>query len=119
MASDKLDKFRCSVVEGGRAIQVAIASENDALAWRRTDWRLSRMRLSRTSCKIKLRAADNLEHVGSRGLLLQRLSKVGGALTQFVEQPRVLDGDDGLSGEVLYQFDLLLGEWAHLVAERA
>ena len=31
-------------------------------------------------------------------------------LAQFVEQPRVLDGDDGLSGEVLDQFDLLVGE---------
>ena len=27
--------------------------------------------------------------------------EVCGSLTQFVEQPRVLDGDDGLSGEVL------------------
>jgi hypothetical protein len=32
-------------------------------------------------------------------------------LPQFVEQPRVLDGDDGLSGEVLYQRDLFVGEW--------
>ena len=29
---------------------------------------------------------------------------------QLVEQPRVLDGDDGLSGEVLHQLDLLVGE---------
>ena len=34
-------------------------------------------------------------------LLFQCLGKVGGALAQFVEQPRVLDGDDGLGGEVL------------------
>jgi hypothetical protein len=40
--------------------------------------------------QIEGRAADHLEHVGGSGLLLQRL-------TQFVEQPRVLDGDDGLS----------------------
>ena len=43
--------------------------------------------------KIERRAADDLEHVGGGGLLLQRFA-------QFVEQPRVLDGDDGLSGEV-------------------
>ena len=30
---------------------------------------------------------------------------------QFVEQPRVLDGDDGLGGEVLHQLDLLVSEW--------
>ena len=29
------------------------------------------------------------------------LRKIACALPQFVEQPRVLDGDDGLGGEVL------------------
>ena len=50
------------------------------------------------------RAADDLEHLGGGGLLLQRY------LAQLVEQPRVLDGDDGLSGEVRDQRDLLVGE---------
>ena len=44
--------------------------------------------------QIEGRAADDLEHVGGRGLLLQRFA-------QLVEQPRVLYGDDGLIGEVL------------------
>ena len=35
-----------------------------------------------------------------RGLLLQRLGQIVGALAQLVEQPRVLDGDDGLGGEI-------------------
>ena len=35
---------------------------------------------------------------------------------QFVEQPRVLDGDDGLGGEILDQLDLLFGEWPDLLA---
>ena len=35
---------------------------------------------------------------------------------QLVEQPRVLDGDDGLGGEVLHQLDLLVGERPHLLA---
>ena len=30
--------------------------------------------------------------------------------TQFVEQPRVLNGDDGLSGKIFHQFDLLVAE---------
>src|SRR5262249_42437084 len=34
----------------------------------------------------------------------------------FVEQPRVFDGDDGLGGEVLQQFCLLLSERSHLLA---
>ena len=40
----------------------------------------------------------------------KRLGEVRGALAQFVEQPRVLDGDDGLSGEVLDKRDLPVGE---------
>ena len=44
------------------------------------------------------------------GLLL------GGRVTQFVEQPRVLDGDDGLGGEVGDQFDLLVGEGPNFLA---
>ncbi len=37
-------------------------------------------------------------------------------LAQFAEQPRVLDGDNGLGGEVRHQLDLLVGEWAHFLA---
>ena len=43
--------------------------------------------------KIECRAADNLKHVRRRGLLLQKFSKIGRTLTQFVEQPCVLNGD--------------------------
>jgi hypothetical protein len=39
--------------------------------------------------QIERRATDDLEHVSGGGLLLQRVA-------QFVEQPRVLDGNDGL-----------------------
>ena len=62
------------------------------------------------------RAADHLEHVGGGGLLLQGLAQVVGALPQLVEQPRVLDGDNGLIGEILNQFDLLISEWAYLLS---
>ena len=48
------------------------------------------------------------------GLLLQRLAEIIGSLAQFVEQSRVLDGDDRLSGEVRNQLDLLVGEGKHL-----
>ena len=54
-------------------------------------------------------AADDFQHVCRRGLLLQRF-------TQFVEQPRVLDGDDRLGGEVLDQLDLLIGEGSNFLA---
>ena len=59
--------------------------------------------------QIEGRAADDLEHVRGGGLLLQ-------GLAQLVEQPSVLDGDDGLGGEVPNQLDLLFGEGAHLLS---
>ena len=59
--------------------------------------------------QIEGRAADDLEHVGGGGLLLQRFA-------QLAEKPRVLDGDDGLRSEICDQFDLLVGKRAHLLA---
>src|SRR5215470_7184651 len=59
--------------------------------------------------KVESRAAYDLEHVGGRGLLLK-------GFAQLVQQPGVLDGNDGLGGEVFYQFDLLVGERPHLLA---
>src|SRR5262249_56487081 len=38
---------------------------------------------------------------------------------KFVEQARVLDGDDGLRGEVLDQLDLFVGEGPNLLAINA
>src|SRR6516165_4328581 len=55
------------------------------------------------------RPADDVENFGGGGLLLERF-------VQLVEQPRVLDGDDGLFGEILDQRDLLVGKRAHLLA---
>ena len=64
---------------------------------------------SNTGSKFARRPADDLEHVGGRGLLLQRFA-------QLVEQARVLDRDDGLGSEVFDQFDLLVGERTDLLA---
>jgi hypothetical protein len=59
--------------------------------------------------KVESRAADDLEHIGGCSLLLQRLP-------QLVEQPHILDGDDGLVGEIGDQRDLLVVERSHLGA---
>ena len=48
------------------------------------------------------------KHVRRRRLLLKRLP-------QFVEQPGILDGDDGLGGEILQQRDLPIGKWPHFL----
>jgi len=51
--------------------------------------------------------------------LLQRFAEVIRALAQLVEEPGILDRDDGLRGKILYQLDLLVGKWPNLLAEDA
>ena len=58
--------------------------------------------MSSTSCKSNVDRLIVLS-TSAVALLLQRL-------TQFVEQPGVLDGDNRLGGEVLQQLDLFIGE---------
>ena len=58
--------------------------------------------------QIEGRTANDFEHVGGGRLLLQRF-------TQFVEQPRVPNGDDGLSREALEKFDFPLVESSYLL----
>ena len=60
--------------------------------------------------QIECRAADDLEHVGGCGLLLQRLA-------QLVEQARVLDGNDGLLGKIADQLDLRVRERTDFLAK--
>jgi hypothetical protein len=55
------------------------------------------------------RTGDDAQHFGSGGLLLQ-------GFAQLVEEAGVLDGDDGLSGEVRNQFNLLFGKWPYFLA---
>ena len=62
------------------------------------------------SLQIESRAADNLEHVGSGGLLLQGLAQLTGALLLCLEQPHVLNGDHRLVCEAFHQFDLFVSE---------
>ena len=59
--------------------------------------------------QVARRAADRLEHVGSGSLLLQ-------GFTQLVQQPRVVDGDHRLVGEIADKLDLLFGKRTNLLA---
>src|SRR6516164_2809758 len=65
--------------------------------------------------QISRRTADNLEHLRCRGLSLQRLGKIVRAVTQFVKQPRVLDGDDGLFRKMADKLDLPVREFKDLL----
>ena len=69
-----------------------------------------------TGCKLAARTAIARSTSDRRRLLLQRFGEVGGALAQLAKQPRVLDGDDRLGGEILHQRDLLVGERQHDLA---
>ena len=58
-------------------------------------------------CEVTRRRINDLQYLGRRRLLLQRLAEVIRALAQFPEQARVLDGNHGLRREVRHQLDLL------------
>ncbi len=60
--------------------------------------------------QIEGRAADHLQYVGGRGLLMQRLGQLAGTRLHLVEQPHVVDRDHRLLGECLQQRDLLVAE---------
>src|SRR6516165_10823016 len=53
-------------------------------------------------------ARDDTENVSRRGLPFERLP-------QFAQQSRILDGDNGLRGEVLHEFDLLVREGTYFL----
>src|SRR6516225_4776268 len=60
--------------------------------------------------QIERRPADDLEHIGGGGLLLQRFGKVIRALTQRVDQAHVVNCDDGLIGKCPEERDLCFCE---------
>ena len=52
-----------------------------------------------------------MQHIRRSRLLFQCLAQISCALTQFAEQPRVLDGNDGLGGEGPEKRYLLIRKW--------
>ena len=90
---DIVDEFRREAVRlGAKEHAVLLASDRGLVRIAKAGGRFDQRLQHRP--EVEGRAADDLEHVGGGGLLLQRFA-------QLVEQPRVLDGDDGLRGEVL------------------
>ena len=91
-------------MHGDRAEAVALGQLQDSeLGFANTDGILQHGLEHRL--QFARRRTDDLEHVGGGGLLLQRFA-------QLAEQPRVLDGDDGLRSEVFNQLDLFVGKRA-------
>src|SRR6516164_8235113 len=59
--------------------------------------------------EIARRGIDDLQDLGSSGLLLQSLARLG-------QEPRVLHRDDRLRGKILQQRDLLVGKRSNFLA---
>src|SRR5262249_9690851 len=64
---------------------------------------------------VERRPADDLQNIGGGRLLFQGFLQLALARLLCLEQPCVLDGDDGLVGEGLDQLDLLISEWSYLL----
>ena len=99
----------------GSEMTVALAGQDGCRNGLRTAGRIPQHRVEHR-LEFAGRTGDDVEHLAGRGLLLQRFGEIVGALAQLAEQPRVLDGDDGLRGEVLDQLNLLVGERADFLA---
>jgi len=83
--------------EGLAVEQIQRAARRAAVRARLFQYRLEdRLQLTR-------RGIDDLQYLGRRGLLLQRLA-------QFRQQARVLDRDDRLVGKGAHKLDLPFGE---------
>src|SRR5262249_3740670 len=94
------------VVEGNTLERISAVHEQDAEFRFANSCGVLQHRLE-DRLQIAGRAADDLQDLGSRGLLLKRLA-------QLVKQARVVDGDDGLVSEAGDQSDLFVGEGANL-----
>src|SRR5262249_37930351 len=103
-----LDKgLRCAVQRSGMECFSVVKKQMPELGLAQPDGVLEHCIENRF--KLPGRRANDTQYVRCGCLLFQRLS-------QFIEQPRVLDGDDGLSGEILQQFNLLVGIRPNLLA---
>src|SRR5580704_14987997 len=56
------------------------------------------------------RRVNSLGHFAKRAQFSDRTAKFIGALAQFIQQPRVLDGKDRLGGETVNELDLFLAQ---------
>src|SRR5262249_49264876 len=103
-----IHKFLRCVMRRYRTISVTLEAEERAELGLANMHRILQHGLEHR-LQLTRRSADNLEHVGCRSLLLQRFP-------QFVEQPRILDGDDGLRSKILHQRNLLFGKRSNFLA---
>ena len=97
---------------GGRRSQVfPVIKVQRAIGGRTQPHRLFEDRVEHR-CEVAGRGIDDLQDLGGRGLLLQRLARFG-------QQPRILDRDHRLVGKGLQQRDLRFGKRLDLASPAA
>src|SRR5262249_37294100 len=104
----KFQELGRQIIGSHRAAGIAVVTKNHS-SWRTAEPHGRTQESIEYRPEVECRPTDDLEHVGSGGLLLE-------GLAQLVQQPRVLDGDNRLGSEILDQLDLLVGEGTNLLA---
>src|SRR6266478_101442 len=82
-------------------------------AWSAKVWTSARCDRIEDRLHIRCRTADDVQHIGGCNLVFKRFLQLARLRLHLLEQPHVLDGDDGLVGEGLQQCDLLVREGFH------
>ena len=100
-----------NVAGAGEADDLAIGDEQGTKRRLAQPHRLFQHRIEHRR-QIAGRGIDHLQHLGGRGLLLQRLALFG-------DQARIFHRDHSLRGEAFQQCDLMLGKRTGFVSERA
>src|SRR5262245_58558266 len=98
----EISEFRQGSIISHRAENLAVESEYDSSFGVAKPRRVLNQGIE-DWLEIKGGATDDFEHFTRRSLLLQRF-------LEFLEQPHVLDGNDGLVSECFEEIDLLVGE---------
>ena len=107
-----VDPCLIEIVVGHETDHLSVKAEYDPV---RSSAQMHRIVGDRLKNRPKVRrrfAYDDAQHFRSRRLLLSRFS-------QLPEQPRILDGDDGLVGKCLDKGNLFFIEWCGLWSRRS
>src|SRR6516225_6211845 len=110
-------KCRRRIVERGIA-QGAGLDQRHRPEFRPANARRVLQHLIEHRAQIARRGTDDLQHFGRCSLLLEGFLEIMGLGLHLVEQADIADRDDGLVGERLQEFDLLVVEGLHFDAAK-
>ena len=108
LLAQRLDHIRCHIPRGDKAGALTFDCPENPIEPAAQPDRLFKDDIEYRG-EVTRRGIDDLQYLGGRGLLLQRLARLS-------DQPRVLHRDDCLCGEIFQKSDLLVGKRANLLA---